>query len=158
MQKYYSLDNNDVTQHTVYSLQRCCHLEWPTHSRLKCEYQLVSSFFFVLGVFGFCRKKRKEKTKIILFFYFLTSRLTGTTLPSPVISNKNWLRIHFTSDSNHRRKGFSAQYQGISHSFNLITYLFFASFVSRRYTQKYLYKVLMCAHLCACVCCEMHLN
>uniref|UniRef100_A0A8C6KRM5 CUB and Sushi multiple domains 1 n=1 Tax=Nothobranchius furzeri TaxID=105023 RepID=A0A8C6KRM5_NOTFU len=39
--------------------------------------------------------------------------LTGTTLPSPVISNKNWLRIHFTSDSNHRRKGFSAQYQGI---------------------------------------------
>uniref|UniRef100_A0A3P8W7T0 CUB and Sushi multiple domains 1 n=1 Tax=Cynoglossus semilaevis TaxID=244447 RepID=A0A3P8W7T0_CYNSE len=37
--------------------------------------------------------------------------LTGTALPSPVISNKNWLRIHFTSDSNHRRKGFSAQYQ-----------------------------------------------
>uniref|UniRef100_A0A3Q3JM08 CUB and Sushi multiple domains 1 n=1 Tax=Monopterus albus TaxID=43700 RepID=A0A3Q3JM08_MONAL len=37
--------------------------------------------------------------------------LTGTILPSPVISNKNWLRIHFTSDSNHRRKGFSAQYQ-----------------------------------------------
>uniref|UniRef100_A0AAV2LT87 CUB and Sushi multiple domains 1 n=1 Tax=Knipowitschia caucasica TaxID=637954 RepID=A0AAV2LT87_KNICA len=37
--------------------------------------------------------------------------LTGTTLPSPVISSKNWLRIHFTSDSNHRRKGFSAQYQ-----------------------------------------------
>uniref|UniRef100_A0A672FK23 CUB and Sushi multiple domains 1a n=1 Tax=Salarias fasciatus TaxID=181472 RepID=A0A672FK23_SALFA len=30
--------------------------------------------------------------------------LTGTTLPSPVISNKNWLRIHFTSDSNHREK------------------------------------------------------
>lgn len=39
-------------------------------------------------------------------------RLTGTALPSPVISSKNWLRIHFTSDSNHRRKGFSAQYQG----------------------------------------------
>uniref|UniRef100_A0A3Q3NCL8 CUB and Sushi multiple domains 1 n=1 Tax=Mastacembelus armatus TaxID=205130 RepID=A0A3Q3NCL8_9TELE len=37
--------------------------------------------------------------------------LTGAILPSPVISNKNWLRIHFTSDSNHRRKGFSAQYQ-----------------------------------------------
>ncbi|CAG05694.1 unnamed protein product [Tetraodon nigroviridis] len=37
--------------------------------------------------------------------------LTGTALPSPVISSKNWLRIHFTSDSNHRRKGFSAQYQ-----------------------------------------------
>ncbi|XP_068184525.1 CUB and sushi domain-containing protein 1a [Antennarius striatus] len=37
--------------------------------------------------------------------------LTGTTLPSPVISSKNWLRLHFTSDSNHRRKGFSAHYQ-----------------------------------------------
>ncbi|MGH0157496.1 UNVERIFIED_CONTAM: hypothetical protein FKN15_052472 [Acipenser sinensis] len=32
-------------------------------------------------------------------------------LPSPVISSKNWLRLHFTSDSNHRRKGFNAQYQ-----------------------------------------------
>ncbi|KAG7265577.1 hypothetical protein CRUP_019245 [Coryphaenoides rupestris] len=39
------------------------------------------------------------------------TELTGTTLPSPVISSKNWLRLHFTSDSNHRRKGFSAQYQ-----------------------------------------------
>uniref|UniRef100_A0A6Q2YHZ2 CUB and Sushi multiple domains 1 n=1 Tax=Esox lucius TaxID=8010 RepID=A0A6Q2YHZ2_ESOLU len=38
--------------------------------------------------------------------------LTGMNLPSPVISSKNWLRLHFTSDSNHRRKGFSAQYQG----------------------------------------------
>ncbi|XP_039595033.1 CUB and sushi domain-containing protein 1-like [Polypterus senegalus] len=37
--------------------------------------------------------------------------LTGTNLPSPVISSKNWLRLHFTSDSNHRRKGFNAQYQ-----------------------------------------------
>eukprot|EP00062_Callorhinchus_milii_P009370 gi/632953198/ref/XP_007892273.1/ PREDICTED: CUB and sushi domain-containing protein 1 [Callorhinchus milii] len=37
--------------------------------------------------------------------------LTGLNLPSPVISNKNWLRLHFTSDSNHRRKGFNAQYQ-----------------------------------------------
>lgn len=37
--------------------------------------------------------------------------LTGMNLPSPVISNKNWLRLHFTSDSNHRRKGFSAQFQ-----------------------------------------------
>lgn len=49
-------------------------------------------------------------------------RLTGTALPSPVISSKNWLRIHFTSDSNHRRKGFSAQYQGtpftLSHGSN----------------------------------------
>ncbi|XP_023598845.1 CUB and sushi domain-containing protein 1-like [Trichechus manatus latirostris] len=37
--------------------------------------------------------------------------LTGMNLPSPVISSKNWLRLHFTSDSNHRRKGFSAQFQ-----------------------------------------------
>ncbi|XP_073531495.1 CUB and sushi domain-containing protein 1 isoform X2 [Phyllobates terribilis] len=37
--------------------------------------------------------------------------LTGMSLPSPVISNKNWLRLHFTSDSNHRRKGFNAQFQ-----------------------------------------------
>ncbi|XP_025063844.1 CUB and sushi domain-containing protein 2 [Alligator sinensis] len=32
-------------------------------------------------------------------------------LPAPVISSKNWLRLHFTSDGNHRQKGFSAQYQ-----------------------------------------------
>ncbi|XP_067840108.1 CUB and sushi domain-containing protein 1-like [Heptranchias perlo] len=37
--------------------------------------------------------------------------LTGLNLPSPVISSKNWLRLHFTSDSNHRRRGFNAQYQ-----------------------------------------------
>nr|XP_014341913.1 PREDICTED: CUB and sushi domain-containing protein 1-like [Latimeria chalumnae] len=37
--------------------------------------------------------------------------LSGMNLPSPVISSKNWLRLHFTSDSNHRRKGFNAQYQ-----------------------------------------------
>ncbi|XP_029427966.1 CUB and sushi domain-containing protein 2 isoform X2 [Rhinatrema bivittatum] len=36
---------------------------------------------------------------------------TGTNLPPPVISSKNWLRLHFTSDGNHRQKGFSAQYQ-----------------------------------------------
>ncbi|XP_051775015.1 CUB and sushi domain-containing protein 1 [Erpetoichthys calabaricus] len=37
--------------------------------------------------------------------------LTGLNLPSPVISSKNWLRLHFTSDGNHKHKGFSAQYQ-----------------------------------------------
>ncbi|XP_062818489.1 CUB and sushi domain-containing protein 2 isoform X3 [Anolis carolinensis] len=36
---------------------------------------------------------------------------TGTNLPAPVISSKNWLRLHFMSDGNHRQKGFSAQYQ-----------------------------------------------
>ncbi|XP_032436521.1 CUB and sushi domain-containing protein 2 [Xiphophorus hellerii] len=36
---------------------------------------------------------------------------TGPNLPSPIISSKNWLRLHFTSDGNHRLRGFSAQYQ-----------------------------------------------
>ncbi|XP_041439963.1 CUB and sushi domain-containing protein 2 isoform X1 [Xenopus laevis] len=36
---------------------------------------------------------------------------TGSNLPPPVISSKHWLRLHFTSDGNHRQKGFSAQYQ-----------------------------------------------
>uniref|UniRef100_A0A8C0FU17 CUB and Sushi multiple domains 2 n=1 Tax=Bubo bubo TaxID=30461 RepID=A0A8C0FU17_BUBBB len=41
-----------------------------------------------------------------------SSLFTGMNLPAPVISSKNWLRLHFTSDGNHRQKGFSAQYQG----------------------------------------------
>lgn len=41
-----------------------------------------------------------------------THRFTGASLPAPVISSKNWLRLHFTSDGNHRQRGFSAQYQG----------------------------------------------
>ncbi|MBN3314648.1 CSMD3 protein, partial [Atractosteus spatula] len=32
-------------------------------------------------------------------------------VPSPIVSNKNWLRLHFVTDSNHRYRGFSAQYQ-----------------------------------------------
>uniref|UniRef100_A0A8C0UA60 CUB and Sushi multiple domains 1 n=1 Tax=Cyanistes caeruleus TaxID=156563 RepID=A0A8C0UA60_CYACU len=51
--------------------------------------------------------------------------LSGMNLPSPVISSKNWLRLHFTSDSNHRRKGFNAQFQGRkpikAHLKNLLT-------------------------------------
>ncbi|EPY81832.1 CUB and Sushi multiple domains 2-like protein [Camelus ferus] len=39
------------------------------------------------------------------------ARFTGASLPAPVISSKNWLRLHFTSDGNHRQRGFSAQYQ-----------------------------------------------
>ncbi|ETE68909.1 CUB and sushi domain-containing protein 2, partial [Ophiophagus hannah] len=39
------------------------------------------------------------------------NRFTGTNLPAPVISSKNWLRLHFMSDGNHRQKGFNAQYQ-----------------------------------------------
>ncbi|KAF5908561.1 CUB and sushi domain-containing protein 2, partial [Clarias magur] len=36
---------------------------------------------------------------------------TGPNLPSPIISSKNWLRIHFTTDGNHKLRGFTAQYQ-----------------------------------------------
>ncbi|NXW22833.1 CSMD3 protein, partial [Circaetus pectoralis] len=38
--------------------------------------------------------------------------LSGMNIPPPVISNKNWLRLHFVTDSNHRYRGFSAHYQG----------------------------------------------
>uniref|UniRef100_A0AAQ4NQP8 CUB and Sushi multiple domains 3a n=1 Tax=Gasterosteus aculeatus aculeatus TaxID=481459 RepID=A0AAQ4NQP8_GASAC len=38
--------------------------------------------------------------------------ITGMNIPAPIISNKNWLRLHFVTESNHRHKGFRAQYQG----------------------------------------------
>ncbi|XP_036159796.1 CUB and sushi domain-containing protein 1-like [Myotis myotis] len=47
--------------------------------------------------------------------------LTGMNLPSPVISSRNWLRLHFTSDGNHRRKGFNAQFQGQSDTVKLLS-------------------------------------
>ncbi|XP_070403552.1 CUB and sushi domain-containing protein 3 isoform X11 [Nothobranchius furzeri] len=37
--------------------------------------------------------------------------LSGSNVPSPIVSNKNWLRLHFVSDSNHRYRGFTAHYQ-----------------------------------------------
>eukprot|EP00064_Thunnus_orientalis_P000573 superscaffoldBa00000030_g574 len=37
--------------------------------------------------------------------------LSGSNVPSPIVSNKNWLRLHFVTDSNHRYRGFSAHYQ-----------------------------------------------
>uniref|UniRef100_A0A8C9X3Z4 CUB and Sushi multiple domains 3 n=1 Tax=Sander lucioperca TaxID=283035 RepID=A0A8C9X3Z4_SANLU len=37
--------------------------------------------------------------------------LSGSNVPSPIVSNKNWLRLHFMTDSNHRYRGFSAHYQ-----------------------------------------------
>ncbi|XP_034056770.1 CUB and sushi domain-containing protein 3-like isoform X4 [Gymnodraco acuticeps] len=37
--------------------------------------------------------------------------LSGSNVPSPVISNKNWLRLHFVTDNNHRYRGFSTHYQ-----------------------------------------------
>ncbi|XP_027868688.1 CUB and sushi domain-containing protein 3-like isoform X1 [Xiphophorus couchianus] len=37
--------------------------------------------------------------------------LTGKNIPASVISNKNWLRLHFVTESNHRHRGFRAQYQ-----------------------------------------------
>uniref|UniRef100_I3J3P2 CUB and Sushi multiple domains 3 n=1 Tax=Oreochromis niloticus TaxID=8128 RepID=I3J3P2_ORENI len=33
--------------------------------------------------------------------------LSGTNVPSPIVSNKNWLRLHFVTDGNHRYRGFS---------------------------------------------------
>lgn len=45
-------------------------------------------------------------------FSVLVSRLSGSNVPSPIISNKNWLRLHFVTDGNHRYRGFSAHYQG----------------------------------------------
>ena len=42
----------------------------------------------------------------------LCFRLSGSNVPSPIVSNKNWLRLHFVTDSNHRYRGFSAHYQG----------------------------------------------
>uniref|UniRef100_A0A8B9KMC1 CUB and Sushi multiple domains 3a n=1 Tax=Astyanax mexicanus TaxID=7994 RepID=A0A8B9KMC1_ASTMX len=37
--------------------------------------------------------------------------LSGSNIPVPIVSNKNWLRLHFVTDNGHRHKGFSAQYQ-----------------------------------------------
>uniref|UniRef100_A0A8C6SG26 CUB and Sushi multiple domains 3a n=1 Tax=Neogobius melanostomus TaxID=47308 RepID=A0A8C6SG26_9GOBI len=37
--------------------------------------------------------------------------LSGSNIPSPIVSNKNWLRLHFVTDGNHRYRGFSAHYQ-----------------------------------------------
>lgn len=52
-------------------------------------------------------------------FYFIKHfhsvflfRLSGANVPSPIVSNKNWLRLHFVTDGNHRYRGFSAHYQG----------------------------------------------
>lgn len=42
----------------------------------------------------------------------LPLRLSGSNVPSPIVSNKNWLRLHFVTDGNHRYRGFSAHYQG----------------------------------------------
>uniref|UniRef100_A0A4W6EL58 CUB and Sushi multiple domains 3 n=1 Tax=Lates calcarifer TaxID=8187 RepID=A0A4W6EL58_LATCA len=46
--------------------------------------------------------------------------LTGMNIPAPIISNKNWLRLHFVTESNHRHKGFRAHILGLSlsHSVN----------------------------------------
>lgn len=49
---------------------------------------------------------------LFLFYGFSYFRLTGMNIPAPIISNKNWLRLHFVTESNHRHKGFRAQYQG----------------------------------------------
>uniref|UniRef100_A0A8C7K6D5 CUB and Sushi multiple domains 3a n=1 Tax=Oncorhynchus kisutch TaxID=8019 RepID=A0A8C7K6D5_ONCKI len=44
--------------------------------------------------------------------------LSGVNIPAPVISNNNWLRLHFVTDRNHLHKGFTLQYQGKTQSTN----------------------------------------
>ena len=51
----------------------------------------------------------------------LLHRLSGTNIPAPIISNKNWLRLHFVTESNHRHKGFRAQYQGKTRALHHVT-------------------------------------
>lgn len=50
--------------------------------------------------------------KYLCFIFIFLLRLSGMNIPPPIISNKNWLRLHFVTDSNHRYRGFSAPYQG----------------------------------------------
>ncbi|KAJ7400650.1 hypothetical protein BTVI_103420 [Pitangus sulphuratus] len=50
-----------------------------------------------------------------------TIGLSGMNIPPPVISNKNWLRLHFVTDSNHRYRGFSAHYQESDNGYHRIT-------------------------------------
>ncbi|XP_052359964.1 CUB and sushi domain-containing protein 3-like, partial [Oncorhynchus keta] len=46
--------------------------------------------------------------------------LSGVNIPAPVISNKNWLRLHFVTDRSHLNKGFTLQYQGKTQSTDLL--------------------------------------
>uniref|UniRef100_A0A8C4QZN6 CUB domain-containing protein n=1 Tax=Eptatretus burgeri TaxID=7764 RepID=A0A8C4QZN6_EPTBU len=42
------------------------------------------------------------------------NEFSGTVLPAPLVSTRNWLTLRFVSDSNDQLRGFSTQYQGIS--------------------------------------------
>lgn len=92
---YFSQHNIYLTSNTV---------------RLDDSESLRSNIFWGLGGISLLSGVHMNFFNIRFFFCF--SRLSGMNLPSPVISSKNWLRLHFTSDSNHRRKGFNAQFQG----------------------------------------------
>uniref|UniRef100_A0A8C2EC16 CUB and Sushi multiple domains 3 n=1 Tax=Cyprinus carpio TaxID=7962 RepID=A0A8C2EC16_CYPCA len=61
--------------------------------------------------------------------------LSGMNVPSPIVSNKNWLRLHFVTDSNHRYKGFSAHYQGKLLALSLQMHGFHATSALRFRTQ-----------------------
>lgn len=70
-------------------------------------------------MFGFDGSKRERLRFCLCVFVFISDnvlplllRLSGSNVPSPVVSNKNWLRLHFVTDDNHRYRGFSAHYQG----------------------------------------------
>lgn len=49
---------------------------------------------------------------LVCVTFYVSFRLSGMNIPVPIVSTKNWLRLHFVTDSNHRHKGFTAQYQG----------------------------------------------
>ncbi len=70
--------------------------------------------------------KRELKANCLMFLHLL-HRLSGNNIPVPIVSNKNWLRLHFVTDNSHRHKGFSAQYQGtfeiFSFKFLIISYV-----------------------------------
>uniref|UniRef100_A0AAV2K9E2 CUB domain-containing protein n=1 Tax=Knipowitschia caucasica TaxID=637954 RepID=A0AAV2K9E2_KNICA len=58
------------------------------------------------------RRCRQMRWQCKVWIQSNNKRLSGSNIPSPIVSNKNWLRLHFVTDGNHRYRGFSAHYQG----------------------------------------------
>uniref|UniRef100_A0A7N5P050 CUB and sushi domain-containing protein 3 n=1 Tax=Ailuropoda melanoleuca TaxID=9646 RepID=A0A7N5P050_AILME len=75
------------------------------HPQLTCIANSVNTASWDFPV-PICRGKAK-----IFIFMLIEYLLSGMNIPPPIISNKNWLRLHFVTDSNHRYRGFSAPYQ-----------------------------------------------
>uniref|UniRef100_G1LJB7 CUB and sushi domain-containing protein 3 n=1 Tax=Ailuropoda melanoleuca TaxID=9646 RepID=G1LJB7_AILME len=83
------------------------------HPQLTCIANSVNTASWDFPV-PICRGKAK-----IFIFMLIEYLLSGMNIPPPIISNKNWLRLHFVTDSNHRYRGFSAPYQGMFNEFLL---------------------------------------